>query len=225
MKCQRCHQHNPPGREHCWNCGAPLEPADDSAGPNGEASRAAAQEVSPQDDESELGSLGPLRPGVPTEKTSHPVVSRVPPQRSSAARAARRFMARGITAGALTGGIALAGLYGLLASAAGGLLEASRLTPGTTLFVPMAQGFMMGAVNGAIIGALTTYYGGGFWTGAIAGAALSAGMWLAQVLFTGAVLAMPASAVAATLVVLGVGGAAVGALVGAVVESVSAQGN
>jgi hypothetical protein len=223
MECQRCHQHNPPGREHCWNCGAPLEPADDSARLDGEASGAGAQEVSPQDDVSQLGTLGPLRAGMPKEKKAYPVVSGVPPQQGPAARAARRFLARGIIAGALTGGVALAALFGLLASAAGGFIEASRTAPGTTLFVPIAQGFMMGAVNGAIIGALATYYGGGIWTGAIAGAALSAGLWLAQMLFTGSVLAMPAQGLAATLMVLGLAGAAIGALVGAVVESVSLQ--
>jgi len=224
MKCERCYQHNPEGRERCWNCGAPLQPtpSDDASKLDAEGvPKGAPQQPAASDDTSDLGTLGPLRVGDRALRPSYPVVSRVPVERGMAAQSFSRFMARGITAGALTGGAALAAVFGVLASTAGGLLEAGGVSRGATLFVLIAQAFIMGAVNGAIIGAMSSYYGGGMWTGAVVGAALSAGMWLAQTVFTGTILAMPASVAVATLLVLGLAGAAMGAFVGAVVESVS----
>lgn len=133
----------------------------------------------------------------------------------------RRLLIRGIVAGALTGGVILAFVFSLLASAAAGILEAGGIARGARLVVYVVQGFTMGAANGAIIGALTAYYGGGWWTGAKAGAALAAGTGLAQALITGAIVEAPAYTTAAALLVLAAAGAAMGALVGAVIEALS----
>lgn len=163
--------------------------------------------------------LGPLRIGGKPERPRYPESHRRSGRPS--ALSVNQVLARSITAGALTGGAALAFVFGLLSSTAGGLMEAGGVArSGTTLLIVIAQGFIMGAVNGAIIGALSAYFGGGIWTGALVGAALAAGMWFAQTLFTGSLLAVPAPVVAATLLMLGVAGAAMGALVGAVVETV-----
>ena len=216
MECWRCHQHNPEGRRLCWNCGAELGASPGAPGDGEPEPQPGAQEPAVPDEVVELGTLGPLRLEGRPEAKGRPL-SRIPPGHEQTARSASRFLVRGIAAGALTGGAALGAVFGLLASTAGGLLQASGVSPGA-LFVLIAQGFMMGAVNGAIIGALSAYYGGGVYTGAIVGGALAAGMWLVQGLLTATVLVAPARMVAATLV-LAVAGAAIGALVGAVVES------
>jgi hypothetical protein len=219
MRCPRCHQHNPGERDECWNCGAPLASArEDEAGA---AERSVAEEGAGADDTSDLGTLGPLRVGGKPERPRYPAHGKARPDHTPSALTSRQVLTRSITAGALTGGAAVALVFGLLSSAAGQLLEAGGVSrSGTTLAVIIAQGFIMGAVNGAIIGALSAYFGGGIWTGAVVGAALAAGMWFAQALFTGSILAVPAPVVAATLLMLGVVGAVMGALVGAVVESV-----
>jgi len=221
VRCPRCHQHNPPGRQACWNCASalPAERPGDTAASDRAAHAEAPEETPGLDDTSDLGTLGPLRVGGNPERPRYPESGRQSDHLTGLS--VNRMLARSITAGALTGGAALALVFGLLASTAGGLLEAGGVTrSGTALLIVIAQGFIMGAVNGAIIGALSAYLGGGIWTGALVGAALSAGMWFAQALFTGSILAVPAAVVAATLLMLAIAGAAMGALVGAVVESI-----
>jgi len=115
----------------------------------------------------------------------------------------------------VTGGGALGVVTGLLAEAGSGILE------GGTVAVYVAQGFIVGAINGAIIGALSAYYGGGIWTGGKVGGALAAGMWFAQMLLTGTIAGTPAPIVAAEVLVMALAGAAMGALVGGVVEPIS----
>lgn len=218
MECEHCHQHNPPGRETCWNCGTRLGAStDDDADVKAAAAgaRAAPDKRPSAEDTSELGTLGPLRLSGPSERTAPRPESRVPADHVSAARGARRLLVRSIIAGAVTGGGALGVVTGLLAEAGSGILE------GGTVAVYVAQGFIVGAINGAIIGALSAYYGGGIWTGGKVGGALAAGMWFAQMLLTGTIAGTPAPIVAAEVLVMALAGAAMGALVGGVVESIS----
>jgi len=222
MKCPRCHQHNPPERKTCWNCGAQLyaAEAEDAAGRRRSGSGPVADEGSAADDTSELGTLGPLQLGEGGQ-LRHRVTGRRPSQEQSAEYSASQFLVRSVVAGAMTGGMAVGLLFGVLAGAAAGILEIGGVSRDATVLVSIAQGVILGAVNGAIIGALSAYYGGGWWTGARVGGALAAGTWLAQALIMGSIAAIPAPVAAAAVLVLSAVGAGIGALIGIVVESLS----
>jgi len=221
MQCPRCQQHNTVGRESCWNCGERLEASALDSAARSPEDAAAPRPESEADDASSLGELGPLRPGQGPQRAEYPVMSRVPQREAWAARRSRELMVRGTVGGALTGGAALGIVFGLLAASAADILETHRISPGATLWVSVAQGFVLGGVQGAIVGALSAYYGGGMWTGAKVGAALIAGMWLVQALLTGMVAVVILPKIAAAVLVLALAGAAIGALVGAVVESLA----
>jgi hypothetical protein len=225
MKCPRCRQHNPSERRTCWNCGAALYAAgaDDAAGKRAAAveSRAAAEQIADADDASDLGTLGPLRLGNGGAPPERHVTGRAPPSHAPVEYGASQFLGRSVIAGAMTGGTAMALLFGVLASAAAGILEIGGVSRNATVLVSIAQGLIAGALNGAIIGALCAYYGGGWWTGARVGAALAAGTWLIQVLLMGTIPSIPAPVAAAAVLVLSLIGAGIGMLIGVVVDSLS----
>jgi len=218
MKCPQCRQHNPLGRDRCWNCGEPLEQPHIGDQPGAETQDTASTGAPPAADSevSELGVLGPLRL---ERRTDGPVDALPgPPQPDAAERRMSRFLVSSIIGGAISGGAALAGLFALLAATG---FQPGGVSAGATVLVSVVRGFIMGAVNGAIIGALVAYYGGGIWGGAMMGAALVSGMWLVQAVFSGVMIPAVIPAVMLTAVVLAIAGGAMGALVGAVVESIS----
>jgi hypothetical protein len=221
MKCAYCYQHNPPERTTCWNCGAQLRTeADEAASRRTPGSGSPADATPGADDTSELGTLGPLRigEGAPPEQR---LASRRPTSQPSPEYGESQFLVRSVVAGAMTGATAVGLLFGVLAGAASGMLEVSGISRNATVLVSIAQGIILGGVNGAIIGALSAYYGGGWWTGARVGGALAAGTWLIQALIMGSIAAMPAHVAAAAVLVLSALGAGIGALIGIVVDSIS----
>jgi hypothetical protein len=225
MKCPRCNQNNPPERERCWNCNEPLEqphigdlplgardasPPGSASAPPGDEQRAADGDVS------DLGVLGPLRLERRAGVAVGPVLTPGSSQPNAADRRMSRFLVSSIIGGAISGGVALAILFGLLAVAG---FQPGRASAGA--LISIVRGFIMGVVNGGIVGALVAYYGGGIGGGATMGAALAAGMWLVQAIFAGAIIPGAIPGIMLTAVVLALAGAIMGALVGAVVESVS----